>query len=217
MYKVQFNIEHKGCWGSDIHIKFPEMKFSSVDVRWVKGKVAHVLVADVLEAKGSSARFKEVIAYLKKNEYVKKVEPISEDKDKIYLRTLTRHTDKHEQFSDIFFDNNLFPVAPVKFIGKHEQWTLATAEKKNITKVYEYVKKKHPIKINYIKEDSIHSELTSKQREVIGFAKHFGYYKWPRAKTASEIAAILDIPKTVFLSHLRKAENKIIENALSSK
>ena len=210
MYKVQFHIKHKGCWGSDISGKFPSMKFASADVRWVKGDVAHILIADMLHASGDSSQFDAVLNYLKKRKWVTSVETISRDEHKIHIRTLTQHNPKHEQFSDIFFDNHLFMTGPVKFEDGFEKWTLATAEKKNITLVYNKLKKKYPLKIAYIKEENVGENLTQKQREALTFAKHFGYYEWPRKKGVSEIAKILKVPKTVFLSHLRKAENKIM-------
>ncbi len=210
MYKVQFNIQHKDCWGSEISKKFPQLKFASVDVRWVKGKVAHILVADLLKVEGNTKEFNKVIEYLKKRKWVTKVEIISKSKGKVHIRTLTQHNPKHEQFSDLFFNNNLFMVAPVKFEEGYEKWFLATADKKNIAAVYNQLKKKHKTKLVYLKEETIGEDLTQKQREILNFAKHFGYYECPRKKGATEIAKLLKIPKTVFLSHLRKAENKII-------
>ncbi len=56
--------------------------------------------------------------------------------------------------------------------------------------------------------------LTKKQREVLNYAKMFGYYEWPRKKSVTDICKIVKIPKTVFLSHLRKAENKIMKDYL---
>lgn len=210
MYKVQFDIIHEGCWGSEISKKFPEMNFSSVDVRWIKGDVAHILVADLLKVKGNNHLFKEVITYLKRRKSVAKVEVISKDEHKIYVRTLTKHTPKHNQFSDNFFDNDLFMVAPVKFEEGYEKWILGTIDKQNITKVYNLLKKQYKVKISLITEESIGSDLTTKQREALTYAKYFGYYEWPRTKGVTEISKLLKIPKTVFLSHLRKAENKII-------
>ncbi len=216
MYKVKFNIIHKGCWGSEISQKFPEMKFSSMDVRWVRSNVAHILVADLLEAKGDCGRFQAIIDYLRRKKGVKTVETIIRDKQKIYIRTLTQHSPQHQQFSNLFFDNHLFMAAPVRFEDGYEKWCLATVDKKNIEKVYAILQKKYSIEIVYLKEESIVEDLTEKQREAITLAKHFGYYEWPRKRGITEIVSILKVPKTVFLSHLRKAENKIINHFFES-
>jgi predicted DNA binding protein len=205
MYKVELDIYHRGCWGSEINVKFPNHQFSSVDCRWIRGQVVHILLA-----RGNSLKFKKIIEYLKKRKDVLKLETLSEDNQSLYLRVLTKKNKKIGQFSDMFFEHNCFPIAPTKFLNKSEVWTLGTAKKKNITEVYDSLKKKYKTKINYLKEEKPQHNLTKKQREVLTFAKHFGYYEWPRKKSVTEICKMVNIPKTVFLSHLRKAENKII-------
>ena len=121
MFKVEFDILHKGCWGSEISLQFPHANFSSVDVRWVQGDVAHLLVAEVLKAEGKGEQLKDIVPFLKKDKYVARVEVLHEEENKIYVRTLTKHTEKHKQFSNIFFDNHLFPIAPVRFEKGYEK------------------------------------------------------------------------------------------------
>lgn len=55
-------------------------------------------------------------------------------------------------------------------------------------------------------------QLSVRQREIFEYARNHGYYQWPRGVTARELAADLDISKTTFLEHLRKAEAKLLEN-----
>jgi len=212
MYKAILEIEHKGCWGSEISLKFPEHEFSSVDCRWVKKGVAHIL-----HASGNTEDFNKIIKYLKSKKDVLSTEVLSKTDQDIYIRTITEHDTKHPKFSYIFFKNGCFPIAPTKFKDKYEVWTLGTANRKNITKVYEILKKKKDIpelKIKHIKEEPIQPKLTTKQRETLIYAKYYGYYEWPRKMSATEIAKMVNIPKTVFLSHLRKAENKIIKTSI---
>jgi predicted DNA binding protein len=208
MYKVELEIQHKGCWGSEINLKFPNHQFSSVDCRWIRAQVVHILLV-----RGDSSKFIKIIEYLTKRKDVLKLETLSEDDQSLYVRVLTK---KIGQFSDLFFEHNCFPIAPTKFLNKSEVWTLGTAKKKNITKVYNSLKEKYKTKINYLKEEKLQHNLTKKQREVLTFAKHFGYYEWPRKKSVTEISKIVNIPKTVFLSHLRKAENKIIKGYIKN-
>lgn len=210
MHKVKLHIYHRTCWGSEISIKFPDHQFSSVDCRWIKDQVVHILLA-----RGDSSQFKKISEYLNKRKDVLKVEYLSEDNQSLYLRVLTKKDKPTPQFSDLFFEHHCFPVLPTKFEGKYEVWTLGTAEKRNITDVYNLLKDKHPVNINYLKEEKIQNTLTKKQREVLNYAKHFGYYEWPRKKSVTEICKMINMPKTVFLSHLRKAENKIMADFLS--
>jgi predicted DNA binding protein len=207
MFKIQFKIYHKGCWGSEINLKFPAISFESVDCRWIKGEVAHILLS-----RGDYSQFGKIISYLNKRKNVTKVEVISKDKETMYLHVLTKKETKTGQFSDMFFQNKCFQIAPTQFKSKFEIWTLGTTKKKFITKIYNELKKKHPTKIIYTKEEGMEVKLTNKQRDALMHAKLLGYYEWPSKKTATQIAKILCIPKTVFLSHLRKAENKILTN-----
>ena len=205
MFKVQLQIHHKTCWGSEISSVFPNHDLSSIDCRWVRGQVAHLLLA-----RGSSSDFEKLIAYLKRREDVVKVEQISKDENSLYLRVLSKKDTKINQFSDFFFEHDCFPIAPTRFEGKYEVWTLGTQEKKNIATIYKMLKKHHPTKIKYLREERMNDPLTKKQREVLNYAKMFGYYEWPRKKSVTGICKIVEVPKTVFLSHLRKAENKIM-------
>lgn len=202
MFKVQLEIHHKGCWGSDINIHFPNFEFSSIDCRWIKNKVAHILVA-----RGNQNYFEDIINYLQNRKDVSKVEVLEKNEKILYLRTITKKDKKIGQFSDIFFRLHCFPVAPVYFKGKHEIWTLSSVDKTNFYKIYIILRNKYELKMKIIKKESI---LTKKQLEILNYAKHFGYYEWPRKKSATEICQMIGIPKTVFLSHLRKAEIKII-------
>jgi len=110
----------------------------------------------------------------------------------------------------MFFKNNCFPIAPTKFENKYEIWTIGTADRANLTKAYNLLKEENEVHIDYLKQDDLKANLTQKQRQAMMYAKYFGYFSWPRKKSATEIAEILKMPKTVFLSHLRKAENKIL-------
>ncbi|PIN75718.1 hypothetical protein COV18_02625 [Candidatus Woesearchaeota archaeon CG10_big_fil_rev_8_21_14_0_10_37_12] len=208
MFKTRFDIVHKGCWGSEISKEFPGLSFSAVDCHWTKGNVVHIL-----KVSGDESQFNKVITYLKKRKEVISAEVLSKD-DLLFMRVLTEGHKKRKQFSDMFFENGCFPVVPIRFEGGFEKWTLGTSKRKNLTTVYNELKKYHSISIKEITEGKITTALTQKQREAMMYANHFGYFDWPRKKTATEIAKLINVPKTVFLSHLRKAENKILKSFL---
>ncbi|WP_458190394.1 helix-turn-helix domain-containing protein [Haladaptatus sp. NG-WS-4] len=60
------------------------------------------------------------------------------------------------------------------------------------------------------KHESALDLLSARQREIFYHARDNGYYSWPREATSRDLAADLDISKTTFLEHLRKAESKIL-------
>ncbi|WP_435363464.1 helix-turn-helix domain-containing protein [Haloarchaeobius sp. DYHT-AS-18] len=54
--------------------------------------------------------------------------------------------------------------------------------------------------------------LSQRQREVFELARRENYYQWPREVSLQELADELDISKTTFTEHLRKAEAKLLND-----
>ncbi len=152
--------------------------------------------------------------YLQSRSDVLTLEKLSESTNRLYLRVSAKKDEHTSQFSDMFFEHACFLIAPTRFEEKHEIWTLGSSNRENISLVYEKLKKNHPVSISYLKEDSFNVLLTQKQQEILNYAKHFGYYEWPRQNSITNICSMINIPKTVFLSHLRKAEKKIMSQFL---
>lgn len=205
MFKAEIRIEHPGCWGSDVNVRFPHHTFSSVDCRWVKGQVAHLV-----KVQGRPDRFDAILRYFKKRGDVTKAQELSRDEGTLYLRVLTRRLRDVGQFSDAFFSNHCFPIAPTRFIGREEVWTLGAADKKDLAAVIRFLRIRHKTKIRYLKEEAMHEALTPRQREALTLAGHMGYYDWPRKENATALAEMAHTSKTAFLSALRKAEQKIM-------
>ncbi|HKI76432.1 MAG TPA: helix-turn-helix domain-containing protein [Candidatus Bathyarchaeia archaeon] len=62
-----------------------------------------------------------------------------------------------------------------------------------------------------ISTSSLLGDLTRKQTNALLIALDNGYYNLPRRATALEISKRLGIPRTSFVDHLRKAQNKVIQ------
>ncbi len=58
--------------------------------------------------------------------------------------------------------------------------------------------------------------LSKRQLEAVETALEAGYYDWPRGADAEAVATRLDVTHPTFLEHLRKAEKKLLSNALAS-
>ncbi|MCG1004974.1 MULTISPECIES: helix-turn-helix domain-containing protein [Halobacterium] len=58
--------------------------------------------------------------------------------------------------------------------------------------------------------------LTDRQYEVIEHAIEAGYFEWPREITSEELAADMEITRSTMLEHLRKAESKLLTDALET-
>jgi hypothetical protein len=58
---------------------------------------------------------------------------------------------------------------------------------------------------------TLFGRLTDKQRRALMAALDQGYYYIPRRATVGEIAEKLGVPRTSYVDHLRKAENKVLQ------
>ncbi len=58
---------------------------------------------------------------------------------------------------------------------------------------------------------SLFGTLTQKQTRALMTALDNGYYRLPRTSTAGDIAELMGVPRTSFVDHLRKAENKVLQ------
>ncbi|WP_227378565.1 helix-turn-helix domain-containing protein [Haladaptatus halobius] len=58
--------------------------------------------------------------------------------------------------------------------------------------------------------------LTPRQREVVETALEAGYFEWPREISSEELATELGITRGTCLEHLRKAQAKLLRDAVDS-
>jgi predicted DNA binding protein len=58
------------------------------------------------------------------------------------------------------------------------------------------------------------AKLTDRQFEVIECALEEGYFEWPRDASSDEIAEQLGVSRATFLEHLRKAQSKLLTEAI---
>jgi predicted DNA binding protein len=69
-------------------------------------------------------------------------------------------------------------------------------------------------KAAYQKHDIL-SVLTDKQKEIIIAAQKHGYYKYPRKIKTEELAKKIGISKGTAIEHLRKGEERLMENIVA--
>ena len=66
-----------------------------------------------------------------------------------------------------------------------------------------------------VSTSALFGNMTSKQRRALIMALDNGYYNMPRRATAGKIAEKLGVPRTSYVDHLRKAENKVLQAVAS--
>lgn len=116
-------------------------------------------------------------------------------------------------------------LQPMVYTGGWEWYRVMAFTELDIKRLFKELEKKNcNVEVTSrkaISEKSVHSsllisagsllgDLTEKQARALVAAIDNGYYNLPRGATAMEIARRLGIPRTSFVDHLRKAQNKLI-------
>jgi predicted DNA binding protein len=133
---------------------------------------------------------------------------------------LVKHREP-EDSREIFKEFDLDLIYSTPFVISNEKLTFSViGDNKNLNKFIELIKI-HAGKIEnmafkkaaYQKHDIL-TVLTDKQRDIVIVAKKHGYYKYPRKINSGELAQKIGISKGTALEHLRKAEERLMENIL---
>lgn len=124
--------------------------------------------------------------------------------------------------NDPLVKRGFIPDAPVRIYDGQEYWHVVVhADKAEAHRRLDEVRGETgaEIEITYISSARgnigrglfWHDLLSDRQREAFLLARKRGYYQWPREVSATDLAAELDVSRTTFLEHLRKAEMKLLD------
>ncbi len=214
MFKVAFDIFHVGFWSSEIGLQFPEHSFSFVESKVVREKKSLLVMVH-----GESLLFSKIVLFLSGRKGVFKVEQIWKKGEEMCLRVLMT-----SQYSSLWnlptaIEEKMAPISHTRIVEKYERWMFGAPTKIAATRMYQALKKKYNVRVVSVVELSpekkvMFEQLTWKQLEMFLFASHLGYYEWPRKITVATMCRVLGVPKTVVLSHLRKAEQKVLKTVL---
>lgn len=121
---------------------------------------------------------------------------------------------------DALISRGFVPEEEIRVHDGYEYWTvIVTAPRSAIQTRLDEIRREMDAEITVEGMKSAHTstvqtasadQLSERQREVFEFAQQEGYYTWPRETSASALADEMDVSKTTFLEHLRKAEAKIL-------
>jgi len=121
---------------------------------------------------------------------------------------------------DAFVSRGFVPEEEIRMNNGFEYWTvIVTASRGTIQERLDEIREEMNAEITIegmkstqtcATESQETNQLSERQREVFELAQDEGYYMWPRETSATELATKVDISKTTFLEHLRKAEAKIL-------
>lgn len=117
-------------------------------------------------------------------------------------------------------------MQPMVYTGGWEWYRVTAFSETDVKKLFGRLEKSHcEVEVtsrNQVSEQSVHNSLlisagsllgglTEKQAKALVAAIDNGYFNLPRRANAMEIARRLGIPRTSFVDHLRKAQNKLIK------
>ena len=127
-----------------------------------------------------------------------------------------------EESKDLFTQFNLNLIYSTPIIMSPEKYTISViGDQDNLTRFVElaktYLGKIENMtfkKAAYQKHDIL-SVLTDKQREILINAHKYGYYKYPKKINSDRLSKKVNISKPTLLNHLRKAEERILDETLA--
>jgi len=126
-----------------------------------------------------------------------------------------------ERFKDLYKEFNLDVIYTTPMILFEEKHTYSCiGDQENLSKFIEAMKNMGEVvnmrwqKGAYQRHDIL-SVLTDKQREIVIAAKKYGYYEFPKKINSKELSEKVNISKPTLIQHLRKAEDRLMENILA--
>ncbi len=130
-----------------------------------------------------------------------------------------------DSYHSLLFDANVFMTKPIVMEGGFEYWSVASWNKKEITRLVakaKRLKKKSFVKFLSLKERDVDlllptafDRLSPRQASVFLAAVAAGYYAFPRRVSAEQLAAKLGKKPSGVREHLRRAEEKIMAGVAS--
>ena len=116
----------------------------------------------------------------------------------------------------------VIPSHPPEFLDEDKMKIEVVGKEREIQKFLRYSAKLKNLPSKLLGLTSLHprpesylSKLTLKQRQAIIAAYGLGYYEVPRKVSSEEVARHLDVDKSTFVEHLRKAERKLVTGVMA--
>ncbi|BCU66826.1 bacterio-opsin activator [Sulfolobales archaeon HS-7] len=193
---VYLQIEHEGCWTREVDVKSRTLQM------WVYPQKGY-LRTRVIFFKGN----RDLIRSLKTNRNILKVNGFFELRNAIIVDMLNVY---RGSVAGLLYDNEVMLISNEQNDDK-ERWKFVT-ENSRISQIKESLYQMGDFVLNYVDyEPTIPGVLNDVEVSTLMIAFQNGYFSYPRGEKAENIARVLNMDKTTFLYHLRKATKKIIE------
>jgi predicted DNA binding protein len=211
LFEVTFRVSHD-CPIGNISRKYPSLKM----FHWCN-REHDVLELVIRNQKEYPAIQRELSAV------IEIIEEVS-DSMKVHLITKTCECMEAGSVSRFIEHLSFLELNPVYYEGGWEYYRIVAFKHEDIPKLMKKladarfdveILKKKPYNGSFIgsmamNTDTLFSDLTNKQIDALMAAYTYGYFNFPRRSNVQTIAEKLDVPRTTFVDHLKKAENKIV-------
>ncbi len=199
MQQAKFSVGDPDGFWKEISVKYPQLSFKVKNWLNLDKKTTCFLTI-------SGDKTEEFLKDLKKK--FKDLEILQSSGNKAYVKynisnqkTITRQVIK----------NACFFLEPMEIKKGKLVFLVGATEREAFSGLYNDLQPLGIVKIIYIKESEIKTPLTVKQEQILQMARELGYYEWPRKISVQELAKRLNLSKSTFIEHLRKAESKILQ------
>ena len=114
-------------------------------------------------------------------------------------------------------DNHASIQKMTRFEGTHRTFNIVVFDREDIKRIIGELEDLGTVRLEQLRPiGKPTSILSARQSEVLEMAYHEGYFDWPRRTDAETLADQLGITHTTFLEHIRKSENKILNEILNN-
>ncbi len=216
-YEVAFKLQHDKCPYNSFSKAHPEVVIS----HWCNWS------RDVLEIAGRSLREEGVQRGIRELTEALGAKIIRRTSAKSNLQVVLQHCacDKIPPPTlPVIERRNCLEIQPAIYTGGWEWYRVIAFSERDIAHLFRDLNDSCDVEVvsrRSVSEESIRDtfllsvatlfgELTDKQAGALLRALDNGYYQLPRRLTAGEIAGRLGLPRTSFVDHLRKGENKVL-------
>lgn len=164
-------------------------------------------VKDLVEIAGPQENMEEVLADIKKNPTVAKIETTVTERGKIVGAVTTARCD----ICRILTDADVFLIAAESRGTGRVDWTLVMSDKSVLKDLFDRLKAKN-VDAQLVKLTKIDDKesLTERQDKITHVAFERGYFDYPKRISLRELARMFDVSPSTLSEILRKGQRKIV-------
>jgi len=164
-------------------------------------------VKDLVEIAGPQENMEEVLADIRKNPTVSKMETTVTERGKVVGSVTTARCD----ICRILTDSDVFLISAESRGSGRVDWTLVMSDKSVLKEIFDRLKTKN-VEAELVKLTKIDDKesLTERQDKITHVAFERGYFDYPKRISLRELARMFDVSPSTLSEILRKGQRKIV-------